>query len=263
MSSQPVPITGVSFCIATNGKRKEKTILTIKSIRNQSWDTIPFEIVICGDVTPFLDLKDITLVDEKEAAHTGMLAKLKNGAALNSKYNEIVFCDDDEIPDLNWLSSMVEYSKNKPWNVLANKILNPDGTRLWDRATLNPHTMVSYDHPEDDKSLYQSGGFFMVRRHVFEKVKWDETKYFYGKGTNSPAEDVQYSTDLVNAGFILKFNSNATVWHNDTSYTAIHFGPKRFIVVDKPTLTRDYNYKDPKFKHPEFIKLIEKIKNLN
>ena len=103
----------------------------------------------------------------------------------------------------------------------------------------------------------------MVRRHVFEKVKWDETKYFYGAGTDSPAEDVQYSIDLVNSGFTLRFNSKATVWHNDESYTAVNFGPKRFIVVDKPTLARDYNYKDPKFKHPEFIKLIEKIKNLN
>lgn len=263
MDNKPTPITGISFCIATNGKRVEKTLMTIKSIKNQPWGTIPFEIIMCGDIEPFSHIDDVIFVDEKKSAHSAMLARLKNCAALESKYNEIVFCDDDEIPDLNWLSAMVKYSKEKSWDVLANRVLNPDGTRHWDRATLHPHTMVPYDHPENDKSLYQSGGFFMVRRHVFEKVKWDETKYFYGGDSGSPAEDVQYSADLVAAGFTLRFNSQATVWHNDCSYTEVNFGPRRVIVVDKPTLTRDYNYKDPKFEHPDFVTLIREIKNLN
>lgn len=266
IQQNPVPITGVSFCIATNAKRVDKTLLTIKSIKNQPWKDIPYEIIICGDTEPFstLDtLSGIIFVNQKEAAHSAMLARLKNSAAERATYSEIVFCDDDELPDLDWLPTLLEYSNNNPWDVLANRILNPDGTRHWDRATLSPHTMVPYEHPEDDRSLYQTGGFFMVRKHVFEKVKWDETKFFYGDKAGSPAEDVQYSEDLVSAGYTLRFNKSSTVWHNDISYTAVNFGPQRIIVVDKPTLARDYNYKDPEFVHPDFLELVEKIKNLN
>lgn len=264
MSDKPVPITGISFCIATNAKRVDKTILTINSIRSQNWKNIPYEIILCGDIEPFSHLDGLIKVNEAKAAHSAMLARLKNQSAINSKYNEIVFCDDDELPDLGWLDSMIEYSNTNAWDVVSNRILSPDGSRCWDRATLYPHTMVDYSHPEDDPNLYQTGGFLMVRRSVFENVKWDETKFFYGvEEDDSPAEDVQYSKDLVSAGYILKFNKNATVWHNDTSYTAVNFGPRRFIVVDKPTLARDYGYKDPKFLHPDYLYLIQKINNLN
>ena len=64
---EPKPINGISFCIPTNGKRVEKTLLTIESIKRQQG--VPTEIILCGDVDQFKDVQDVILVDRKEEAH--------------------------------------------------------------------------------------------------------------------------------------------------------------------------------------------------
>jgi len=136
-----------------------------------------------------------------------------------AKYENIVFCDDDVVLSKDWLENTLEYSKNNTWEVLSNKVLCPDGSRYWDRATLNPHQLVDYDTSEYTYSLYQSSAFFMVRKYVFESVKWDETKLVFADKEGSIPEDVQYSIDLVKNCFYFKFNKSATVWHNDETYT--------------------------------------------
>lgn len=253
ISTTPVPITGVSFCIATNAKRPNVTLLIIKSIKNQLWGNIPYEIIVSGDIEKFSNIEDLVLVNKYTAAHSGMLAKLKNAAANKASYNEIVFLDDDELLSLDWLESTIEYSKSNEWDVLSNRVLNPDGTRHWDRATLSPHRMVDYDHPEKDPSLYQSGGFLLIRKHVFENVRWDETKLFYGGKEKLTSEDVQYSNDLTAAGYTLKFNKSATVWHSDFRYTAAKTkGGDLVVVKNKKTANV----------HTEYLDLVTKINSL-
>ncbi|MHA1661087.1 MAG: hypothetical protein ACTSUT_18465, partial [Promethearchaeota archaeon] len=62
--------------------------------------------------------------------------------------------------------------------------------------------------------------FFMVRKEVFQKIKWNEDRLVYAdRQENQVPEDLQYSLDLVGAGYELSFNENSTVWHNDESYT--------------------------------------------
>ena len=99
--------------------------------------------------------------------------------------------------------------------------MNPDGTRHWDRATLKPHKMVDYDHPQYDKNLYQTSGFIMVRREVFENVRWDDDCLVRANEEGKLSEDVKFSLDLARAGYQLSMNSNSTVWHNDDSYTQV------------------------------------------
>jgi glycosyltransferase involved in cell wall biosynthesis len=210
---------GVSFCIPTNGKRTEKTNLLLKSIRAQKGK--PYEIIMCGDVESFRGEKDLILVDNKEDANNRKVASLRNKAAQNAKYDVIIWCDDDIVLDTNWLESFIEYNKNNGWNVLGNKILNPDGTRCWDRAILSreKHELVSYSESEGNPHLYQTSGFFAVRKEVWEKVKWDETKLVFADRENNVPEDLQYSFDLKNKGFVFHFNKDCTVWHNDERYT--------------------------------------------
>lgn len=105
---------------------------------------------------------------------------------------------------------------------MSNKVLLPDGGRYWDRATISPHVMVEYEVEENNNSLYQSSAFFLVRKFVFEKVKWDETKLVYADREGQIPEDVQYSFDLIKNNFVLSFNKSATVWHNDDSYVQIN-----------------------------------------
>ncbi len=231
------PITGLSFCIPTNGKRIQKTLLTIKSIQKQKWYSIPYEIIITGDVDNFKNIEGISILDKKQEAHSRKVAALRNAAAEKAQYENIVFCDDDVILSEDWLDSTIKHSLNNSWEVLGNRVLSPDGTRYWDRATLTPHTLVEYDHDAADRSLYQSSAFFMVRKDVFDKVKWDETKLVFSDKEGGIPEDVQYSLDLIKGNYQIHFNKNSLVWHNDDSYT--EFPVKNLQQIQKKQTLRE------------------------
>ena len=214
---KPKPVTGISFCIPTNGSRPEKTNLTIKSILREMGD-FPHEIIIAGDISKFTDNDGIILVDKSDEAHSRKVAALRNTAADSSNFDTIVWCDDDVILGKDWLKSMLDYSVANGWEVLGNKVLLPDGGRYWDRATLNPHKMVSYAHPEYDTNLYQSSAFMIVRKSVFEKVRWNEECLVYADREGKTPEDIQYSLDLIKNSFRISFNEDSVVWHNDDTY---------------------------------------------
>jgi glycosyltransferase involved in cell wall biosynthesis len=214
---QPEPVTGISFCIPTNGSRPEKTNLTIKSIQREMGD-FPHEIIIAGDVSKFTDNDGVILLDKSDEAHSRKVAALRNAAADNSKFETIVWCDDDVILGRGWLKNMLDHSAANGWEVLGNRVLLPDGGRYWDRATLNPHKMVDYSHPDYDKNLYQSSAFIIVRKTVFEKVRWDEECLVYADREGKIPEDVKYSLDLVKNSFRISFNQDCVVLHNDDTY---------------------------------------------
>lgn len=216
---KPEKVNGISFCIPTNGKREEKTLSTIDSIKKQKW-SIPYEIIICGDVDKFSSIEGVTTLNKKEEAHSKKVGSLRNGAASLASYDVIVFCDDDIILSDDWLEKTIEFSEKEGWEVLGNRILNPDGTRHWDKATLFPRILVDYDHPENDENLMQTSGFFLIRKNILKQIPWDETKLVYGdRENNGIPEDVQFHFDMKKNNVMLKFNKMACVWHNDDSYT--------------------------------------------
>ena len=216
-SLKPEPITGISFCIPTNGKRVDETLLAIKSIQSEM-GAFPHEIILAGDVEKFTALDGVSCIELVEDAQTGRVGKLRNAAGKQAKYDTIAWCDDDILLDRHWLKNTISFSNKNGWNVLGCKILNPDGTRHWDRATLQPHTLVDYDHVEYDKELYQTSGFFLVRKKVFNDVMWGESNIIK---SNNP-EDVAYSNLLKEKGYTLSFNKEAAVWHNDNGYTELN-----------------------------------------
>ena len=218
-------IGGISFCIPTNGKRIDKTNLLIRSIEQQPWRKLPYEIIISGDVEGFTKEDNIILVNKSQEAHSGKVASLRNSAFDKSQYDTVVFCDDDMLLESSWLKNTLEYSAQSGWKVLGNKILNPDGTRHWDRATFTPHVLVDYQHLSTDKNLMQTSGFFSIRREIGELVRWDETKEVYADRTGKGVpEDVQYTIDLHKENIPLSFNEASTVWHNDDRYTQFNQG---------------------------------------
>ena len=184
--------------------------------------TKPVEIIVCGDIENFRHIEGVTLVDRKEEAHSRKVALLRNKAAEVAKYNAIAWCDDDVILDKEWLQKTIEHSSHNGWEILSGKVLLPDGGRYWDRCTLQPHKLVDYDHPSYDKKLYQSSAFFLTRKEVWQKVKWDETKLVYADREGQIPEDIQYSFDLINNGYMLSFNENSLVWHNDDTYIQVN-----------------------------------------
>jgi len=238
----PKPIQAISFCIPTNGAKPNKTRLTINSIKKELGD-FPHEIIIAGDVDNFTDVEGVILVDQKDAAHTRKVATLRNAAGDASQHDVIAWLDDDILLSKGWLQSTLSHSEDTYWDVLGNRLLNPDGTRHWDRATLNPHKMVSYDHPQYDKNLYQTSGFIIARREVFETVRWDDNCLVRGDQEGGMSEDVKFSLDLISNGYQLSFDDSSTVWHNDESYTQYsHMCVKKEMLdgnVDYTSVTAD------------------------
>jgi hypothetical protein len=172
----PVPVGGISFCISTNGAKPDKTSLEIMSIHKcmESVET-PYEIIVAGDVENFKNNKSVKIGRNTWGCTRRPLAKLRNNAAEEANYDTIIFVDDDFVFPLSWAENFLEYSEKNPWKVLGNKILLPDGSRFWDRSTMRPHKLVSYEYPEYSKNLYQTGGFWIMRRDTYESHKWNSS----------------------------------------------------------------------------------------
>jgi len=254
---KPQDFDGVSFCIPTNGKRPEKTELTIKSIKAQTEK--PVEIILCGDIDNFKHIEGVTLIDRKEEAHSRKVALLRNKAAEVAKYDIIAWCDDDIILDKEWMKDTINYSLQNGWEVLGNKVYSPDGTRYWDRSSLQPHRLVDYTHPNYDKTLYQSSAFFLVRKSVFGTTKWNEDRLVYADREGQVPEDVQYSFDLINNKYKLDFNEASLVWHNDETYTEFSTGAAS-LTMKKDLLTKQFNIN---FFLPEDDSFSELVGNFN
>ena len=254
----PEPVTGISFCIPTNGAKPEKTKQTIKSIQKEMGD-FPHEIIIAGDIENFKDTEGLVLVDKNQEAHSRKVASLRNASGDRASFDIIAWLDDDILVGSGWLKNTLKHSENNGWNVLGNKLLNPDGSRHWDRATLKPHVIVDYDHPEYDTNLYQTSGFIMIRKKVFEKVRWDEECLIRADQEGGVSEDIKYSLDIHKAGYSLSFNEAATVWHNDDRYTEIETRAGKVCLLKENVLEQipAFNFLED---HLGFEMLVEGLK---
>ena len=213
-------IEKILFCIATNGKKIKKTKFLIKSIiLNSIKSKIDVGVNICGCTENFSELKNVKLIEAKTDAENGMLSKLRFLASENEDADVFVFVDDDFIFPSCWIQNLISYTQEKNWNIVGNKILLPNGGRFWDRCTRAPHRMVPYNHDENDKTLYQTGGFWVISRECFDNLKWDQSIPINAdrKGFQYN-EDVDMSIRAYQKGYKISFDENNTVWHNDLSY---------------------------------------------
>tara|TARA_Y100000361_G_scaffold105702_1_gene95437 strand:+ start:174 stop:932 length:759 start_codon:yes stop_codon:yes gene_type:complete len=213
-------IKKILFCIATNGKKVKKTNFLIKSILlNKTKSNIEVKINLCGCVEPFSEERNVNLIDAKSDADNGMLSKLRLLASKDEDADVFVFVDDDFIFPPYWIKNLISYTQQKEWSIVGNKILLPNGHRFWDRCTRKPHRMVPYSHDENDETLYQTGGFWVISRECFNNLKWNPSIPINAdrKGF-AHNEDVEMSIRAYNKGFKISFDENNTVWHNDLSY---------------------------------------------
>jgi len=233
---EPEPVTGISFCISTNGAKPEKTELEIKSIHNtMAGVEVPYEIIVAGNATPFAEM-GIVAVQTPEDAENGLLAKLRNNAGQRAQYGVVLFVDDDFIFPQTWAQRFVEYSQNNGWQMTANKILLPDGGRFWDRAIANEHThsLVDYDYPPYSKSLYQTGGFWIMRKALYEAHKWNSEIGINAERDGGINEDIEMSARMHANGVQFCFDKDNTVWHNDDSYVEFdNLTLKRTVLAER------------------------------
>lgn len=215
------PRSHISFCVITDGRRPNRTLVAVRSVVLACQEAqVCFELLVVGATTPIrtVDCKQLVFVEVSDTDILRHLGALRNIAAENARYPILVFADDDIVFQTSWGTQFLSYDRSYSWDVLGNRILSPDGSRHWDRATLCPHRLVPYDHPEDDLNLYQSGGFVALRREVAERVRWNDKIPFYAERQGGENEDVEFSRRLVAEGYRLSFDQNNVVWHFDPNY---------------------------------------------
>lgn len=223
----------ISFVIITDGKKYDKIRLQIKSILNMN--ILDKEIIISGQIDDWMreiSSPNVKLVDAKHYAEIGSLGGLRNAACEVSGGDFFVISDDDMVFTPDWYSQFQNYEqKNKDWDILTSLVRQPNNDLYW--GGKNCYKCPKYEHAilndnEESDCLYASGGqSFIIRKSVFDKVRWDDSILIYTMKDSKDYkegllnEDVKFSQDCLLAGFKIKHNSKMTVYHNDSNYTNV------------------------------------------
>jgi glycosyltransferase involved in cell wall biosynthesis/SAM-dependent methyltransferase/predicted O-methyltransferase YrrM len=199
-----------SFCIITNGKRPDKLQKEIDSIRSLN---IPdYEILIAGQLPLGMPVDGFSFHPMADAASCGRLGEMRNYLCSQARYDILVVADDDLVFLEDFYKGLCQFGKD--FDVVNVRLLNPDGTRFWDWATLDGpqgHRLLDYGH--EDPHVYVTGGLCIIKADVARSIRWNGDLGFYQN------EDLDFSRRLQKAGYTLKFCPGATVMHNDLRYT--------------------------------------------
>jgi hypothetical protein len=200
---------GWSFCLITDGRRPERLREELDSIRALALS--PSEIIIAGNVPAGLG-DDVRIVHAPELAAAGRLGAMRNCACASAQYDTLVVADDDMIFHREFGEALREPVAD--WDVLCVRLLNPDGTRFWDWATIGgPRGHMLLDYDDTDAHVYVTGGLAVMRAAVHDAVPWDDARGFY------QGEDVEWSSRLRAAGARIRFDARGRVTHQDARYT--------------------------------------------
>lgn len=246
-----------SFGIVTNGERDDWLELIIKSIRDLK---IPhYEIIVCGKYRDRKE-KNFTYINFNERSDKGWITKKKNLIAERARYENLCVIHDRLVFDKNWYEGMKKYGNafellgcvqiEKTTGVQAGDWLTQGGPRLLDYRNAR---MLYTDW---DYYTYLSGQLMIIKRSIWKRVLWNETRYWFG------GDDVDTSFRARDLGFIIRFNPNsllyALTWRYgilplkyDRSYGLL---PKDMLVRRSVRYIGRYLYRLP-FVESVFLKL--------
>ncbi|MBL0938550.1 MAG: hypothetical protein IBJ03_06635 [Gemmatimonadaceae bacterium] len=202
-------MSGVSFCVITDGRRPallQDMIASIRALALPAW-----EVIVAGNVPSGLG-DDVRVLHAPELALAGRLGAMRNLACRSARFDQLVVSDDD----MHFHPELAEVltDRDPAVDVMCVRLLNPDGTRYWDWATHGGprgHTLLSYD--ETDDHVYVTGGLAIMWARVHEQVPWDDARGFY------QGEDIEWSSRVHAAGFRIGLDVRGRVTHQDARYT--------------------------------------------
>jgi hypothetical protein len=195
-----------SFGIVTNGDRDDWIEEIIQSIYSLKIPT--FEIIICGKYRT-RDEKNIRYIPFSKRAKRGWINRKKNLIAEQAKFENMCIIHDRILFEKSWYRGMKQYGNSfailgceqiekatgehaGDWLTLGG----PDGTR-WKISRL-----VEKDW---DYFGFIGGQLVIIKRSIWAKVLWDETRYW--DGVDDADWDIIFrARDL---GYITRFNPAA------------------------------------------------------
>jgi len=188
-----------SFGIISDGRRRkwvEKEIESIAALKISN-----YEIIICGAYKgkKYEHIRIIPFAAED----TTKLGANKNAICENARYGNIVVTHDKYIFHKDWYKGMKKYGNY--FEVLSCVILEKDGKRSGDwlsygKKWKNIPDNGKLEYRDWDIHGYIGGGFNILKKSVWRKVKWDDSL-----GLND-GDDVILSQGFHNKGFVPRFN---------------------------------------------------------
>ena len=229
----------ITFIIITNAGKPKKLLSQIDSIHNQK---IPdYEIIVSGDKKDIeLPSLNLTFIEAIDDAKNGGLGAMRNKACAIAKYDNLVISDDDMFFPKSWYNTLCSYKKE--FDILTPLVRLPDGTRFWDKCS---YQSPKYGHSvledeEEDDHIYMSGGqSWIMKKKIWESVKWDESLIIYvmknlkdyrdGKDN----EDTDFARRCREYGYKISHMSSLEVIHDDSSYTSVGRFVRRRLHADQ------------------------------
>lgn len=203
---KPEGINNWSFGIVTRGTTDNVVDEIIDTIKMQK---IPhYEIIICGKYNG-KHKNEIVYIEFMQKDDKGWTTKKKNLICEKAKHENLLIMHDRIKLHKGWFVGMKKYGNN--WEILSTATLH-NNERTYDWLSLkypleNPRASwylgSHLDYSDWDKWIYIDGGVIILKKYVWEKVPWDESRYY------AEAEDVKLSHDQVRYGFVVRFNSDA------------------------------------------------------
>lgn len=180
-----------SFIIITQGKRNHILKQLVESIDKQN---IPFYeiIVVGGENQPYEGWsKKLKYIPFMEMDAKGWITRKKNVGVENSKYKNLCVLHDDLYLNDDWFETFKKWGNNFE---VANLTISNRRSLSWFCECQGKNMLLEEGDWHWD--YYIGGHCILLKRFVWEKVKWDE-KLFWGR-----REDVYYTWALRDVGFL-------------------------------------------------------------
>jgi len=131
---------------------------------------------------------------------------LRNKVSRMAKYDHLIIADDDILFHEDFYLGLVKSGED--YDVMACKILNPDGSRFYDWKIHIGGKNYLIDYTETSPDISLSSGIYILKQWVFEKVQMDNNLGYY------EGEDVDFSDRLKKEGIRIALNPYCTVTHD-------------------------------------------------
>jgi tetratricopeptide (TPR) repeat protein len=198
----------ISFIVISGGQRNKSVMRLIDSITSQKIDS--YEIILVGRYDKEMP-ETCRLIKAGKLADEAEINKLRNIGLLNAKGDPAILLDDDVSLEKEWYEKIGDRLSGD-YDIATCKVLTPSGERWYDwnqasRTDLStPSRMLEYDERSED--LYISGCFMILRRRLFESIKFDE------KLKNHQRDDVDFCHRAIDKGFNISIFREAQVVHH-------------------------------------------------
>ncbi|VAX23182.1 hypothetical protein MNBD_NITROSPINAE02-1813 [hydrothermal vent metagenome] len=187
-----------SFIIISGGQRPASVTRLINSIRAQRMTD--YEIILVGRANGEL-APNVQIVDEPKLADNARICRMRNIGIEKAGGDIVVLLDDDVELSTGWYGAIAGRLAEPGWDIAGCKTLGPSGERWYDwcwASRVDPHCpprLLKYGERSDN--LYISGCLMIIRKKVFDKLKFDENL------ANHMRDDVDFCHRAIDAGSVI------------------------------------------------------------